>query len=127
MFYLHPGRFAEAGLLSAEEMLRLRKWLLRRGYANPNGLYGNQFSRDPACRNHIWYTTWSELQWFRAWRRVGRNDLAAQTCDACLNYALTDELYVGERYHDANPWYYPWSPNASGAGRIVMMLLADGW
>ena len=58
-----------------------------------------------------------------AWRRVGRNDLAEQARDVCLKYALTDELYVGERYHDANVWFYPWSPNASGAGRIIMMLL----
>ena len=56
------------------------------------------------------------------WRREGRDDLAAQALDACLKYALTDELYVGERYNDANPWYYPWSPNASGSGRIIMML-----
>ena len=125
MFYLHPGRFAENGLLSADEMIRLRTWLLRRGYANANGLYANQIARTPECRDHIWYTTWSELQWFRAWHRVGRDDLAKQTLDACLKYALTDELYVGERYHDANPWYYPWSPNASGSGRITMMLLAD--
>ena len=123
MFYLHPGRFAENELLSADEMIRLRTWLLRRGYANENGLYANQIARTPECRDHIWYTTWSELQWFRAWRRVGRDDLAKQTLDACLKYALTDELYVGERYHDANPWYYPWSPNASGSGRITMMLL----
>ena len=124
MFYLHPGRFAENGLLSADEMTRLRTWLLRRGYANANGLYANQLSHDMERRDHIWYTTWTELQWFRAWHRVGRDDLAAQTRDACLKYALTDELYVGERYHDANPWYYPWSPNASGSGRLVMMLLA---
>ena len=104
-------------------MLRLRTWLLRRGYANINGLYANQLSRDMTRRDHIWYTTWSELQWFRAWMREGRGDLAAQTLDACLKYALTDEFYVGERYHDATPWYYPWSPNASGAGRLVMMLL----
>ena len=124
MFYLHPGRFAENGLLTTDEMMRLRTWLMRRGYANENGLYANnQLSRNPERRNHIWYTTWTELQWFRAWQRVGRNDLAEKTLDACLKYALTDELYVGERYHDANPWYYPWSPNASGSGRITMMLL----
>jgi hypothetical protein len=29
---------------------------------------------------------------------------------------------VAERYHDANPWYYPWSPNASGMGRILQMI-----
>ena len=125
MFYLHPARFAENGLITADEMIRLRTWLMRRGYANANGLYANQISGSPECRDHIWYTTWTELQWFRAWHRVGRNDLAEQALEACLKYALTDELYVGERYHDANPWYYPWSPNASGSGRIVMMLLSN--
>ena len=125
MFYTHTGRFAENGLLSADEMMRLRTWLIRRGYANANGLYVNQIAKTPGCRDHIWYTTWTELQWFRAWHRVGRDDLAEQALEACLKYALTDELYVGERYHDANPWYYPWSPNASGSGRIVMMLYSS--
>lgn len=32
------------------------------------------------------------------------------------------EGLVGERYHDANPWYFPWNPNASGAGRMLQML-----
>ena len=125
MFYLHPGRFAESGMLSSDEMLRIRTWLLRRGYANANGLYAIQLSKDIKCRDHIWYTTWTELQWFRAWRRAGRDDLANRTLDACLRYALTDELYVGERYHDANPWYYPWSPNASGSGRLVTMIVEN--
>ena len=96
-----------------------------RGYANKNGLYENQLSHDMDRRDHIWYTTWCELRWFRAWRRAGRLDLAAQALDVCLKFALTDELYVGERYHDANPWYYPWSPNASGSGRLTVMLLAE--
>ena len=123
MFYSHPGRFADSGLLSEEEMLRLRTWLLRHGRADERGLYQNQPSVEENGGVHVWYITWSELQWFRAWRRVGRYDLAAQARDACLRYALTDELYVGERYHDADPWYFPWSPNASGSGRIAMMLL----
>ena len=125
MFYSHPGRFADNGLLTPDEMLRLRTWMIRRGYANENGLYENQLSHDMDRRDHIWYTTWCERRWFRAWRRAGRDDLAAQALDVCLKYALTDELYVGERYNDANPWYYPWSPNASGSGRITMMLLAE--
>ena len=51
--------------------------------------------------------------------------LPEKALDACIKFALTDELYVGERYHDANPWYYPWSPNASGSGRLTLMLLAE--
>ncbi len=123
MFYSHPGRFADSGLLTEAEMLRLRTWLLRHGRADERGLYQNQPSVEENGGIHVWYVTWSELQWFRAWRRVGRHDLAAQARDACLRYALTDELYVGERYNDVDPWYFPWSPNASGSGRIAMMLL----
>ena len=120
---LQTSRFAASGLLTADELRRLWTWLVRRGYANANGLCSNNLSRDPACRNHIWYTTWGEHNWFIGWKRAGLDDLAARAVDVCLKYALTDELYVGERYHDANVWFYPWSPNASGSGRIVMMLL----
>lgn len=115
--------FVAMGFLSPDEMHRLWTWLVRHGYANANGLCSNNLSRDPACRHHVWYTTWGERNWFLGWKRAGRDDLAARAVDVCLRYALTDELYVGERYHDANVWFYPWSPNASGAGRIVMMLL----
>ena len=123
MSRLQTGGFVKGGFLTADEMRRLWVWLVRRGYAHANGLCSNHLSRDPACRHHIWYTTWGERNWFLGWKRVGRDDLAARSADVCLRYALTDELYVGERYHDANVWFYPWSPNASGAGRIIMMLL----
>ena len=122
-FMFHsPGALAELGFLSAGELTRLRRWLLRRGYAHERGLYHNVISRDARCREHVWYTTWSELEWMRAWMRAGRRDLARQALDASLLCAVTDEYYVGERYHDANPWFYPWSPNASGMGRILQML-----
>ena len=54
-------------------------------------------------------------------RRPG--DYFTEARDACLRFALTDEFYVGERHHDANPWCYPCSPNASGSGRMVMTIL----
>lgn len=50
------------------------------------------------------------------------DDLAKQALDATLRYSVSDEFIVGERYHDTQPWYFPWSPNASGSGRIVQML-----
>ena len=48
--------------------------------------------------------------------------MAEKALEACMLTAVTDEYYVGEHYHDANPWYYPWSPNASGMGRILQMI-----
>lgn len=121
-FYLHPAGFAESGLLTTDELLRLRKNILRRGFANENGLYMRHPSPVPEFNRHIWYTTWSEKQWMAAWMRAGKFDLARQALEATLKYSVSDEFIVGERYHDTNPWYFPWSPNASGSGRIVQML-----
>ena len=45
-------------------------------------------------------------------------DLPSQAGDA-----VSAEHLVNERYRDDDPWYSPWSPNASGSGRIVLMLL----
>ena len=121
-FYLHPAGFAESGLLTTDELLRLRTNILRRGFANDNGLYMRHPSPVPEFNRHGWYTTWSEKQWMAAWMRAGKYGLAEQALEATLKYSVSDEFIVGERYHDTNPWYFPWSPNASGSGRIVQML-----
>ena len=31
--------------------------------------------------------------------------------------------YMVERFHEDNPWFIPWSPNASANGRLITMLL----
>jgi len=121
-FYLHPAGFAESGMLSADELLRLRRNLLRRGFANENGLYMHHPSPVAELGGHIWYTTWCEMQWMAAWMRAGRLDLAEKALEATLRFSVSDEYVVGERYHDANPWYFPWCPNASGSARIIRML-----
>ena len=125
-FYLHPSAFADMGFLTADEMLRVRRWLVNHGFANDKGLYMRHPSSIKGLGRHIWYTTWCERQWATAWARVGREDLARQALDAMLKFAVTDEFVVGERYHDADPWYYPWSPNASGSARIVKALFDIG-
>ncbi len=38
-------------------------------------------------------------------------------------YAMTDEYYMFERYHQRCVWFAPWSPNASANGRFIIMLL----
>jgi hypothetical protein len=74
---------------------------------------------------HVWYTTSSEQHWYNCFKRIGRHDLAELVWNAVLKYSVTEEYYVGERYRDDNPWYFPWSPNASGSGRIILMMLDD--
>lgn len=125
-FYVHPGAFAFMGFLTEDEMLRVRRWLVNHDFANDRGLYMRHPSSIKGLGRHVWYTTWCERQWATAWARIGRGDLARQALEAMLTYSLTDEFIVGERYHDADPWYYPWSPNASGSGRIVQTLFDLG-
>lgn len=125
-FYLHPGAFAEGGYLNEDEMLRLRKWLVQEDIADACGLYQRHTSPNPELGHEVWYTTWSEYQFSRGWLRVGRRDLACQALDALLAYSVTAEGYVGERIHEKTPWFYPWSPNASGSARILKMLLDQG-
>jgi len=95
----------------------------REGIADPCGLYQRHTSPRPELGRDVWYTTWSEYQFACGWLQVGRKDLARKALDALLAYSVTDEGYVGERIHEKSPWFFPWSPNASGSGRILNMLL----
>lgn len=124
-FFLHPGEFAAEGYVRADELERCRKWLLEEGQACEEGLYGRHVSPKPELGDHVWYTTWAEYRWFTAWTKAGRRDRAQETLDALLKYSVTAEGLVGERIHDENKWFWPWSPNASGAARIVLMMLAQ--
>ena len=112
------------GYLDAADAMRIWACCLRTGQASANGLTG-KFSTandDPVMR-HYWYTTSQDLKWHRAFRMIGRNDLADVILEAALKFSMSRELYVGERYRDDEPWFLPWSPNCSGSGRIIQMLL----
>ena len=121
---MHPGNFALLGFFDQTELLRVRKGMVEYGIANDKGLYFHfPAPKKPELGEHVWYTTAQEYNWFYAWKKAGRDDLARQALEACLKWSVTDEYLVGERMHDANPWYFPWCPNASGSGRILQMLL----
>ena len=122
-FFMHPGEFVAEGYVRSEDLERCRNWLLAEGVASEEGLYVRHVSPRSELGAHIWYTTWSEYRWFQAWMKAGRADRARQALDALLRYSVTDEGIVGERIHDENRWFWPWSPNASGAARIALMLL----
>ena len=125
---LHHGKFAAAGLLSAAELLKVKTYLERRGQALPErGLYSwmpwtngwNWFI------THSWYTTMGEYHWFRALRAAGEDALAQRILDGFIRYAMTDQCYMTERFTDNSEWCVPWSPNASGNGRLLGILLAS--
>ena len=47
---------------------------------------------------------------------------AKEVLDAQLRYAMTEEYYFCERIDANDPYYVPWSPNASATGRTLIML-----
>ena len=112
------------GYLDAKDVLRVWKWCIRNGQTSDKGLTGKYTtaSDDPVML-HYWYTTSQDCLWHRAFRRIGNHDQADIILAATLKFAMSRELYVGERYRDDEPWFLPWSPNCSGSGRIVQMLL----
>jgi hypothetical protein len=115
----------QCGHVPESDVMKVYNWHIRNGNASPKGLCAIQPPKKNLDYRHIWYTTSSEQHWYWCFRRIGRDDLAKRVFDAIMKYSITDEYYVGERYDDTNPWYYPWSPNASGSGRIIRMLLDD--
>lgn len=74
---------------------------------------------------HSWYTTMSEIYWFRAFRSAGEDALAQRILDGFVRYAMTDQCYMTERFTDNSEWCVPWSPNASGNGRLLSVHLAS--
>ncbi|MBR2983444.1 MAG: hypothetical protein IKC80_09505 [Kiritimatiellae bacterium] len=115
----------ECGYVPQSDVMKVYNWHLRSGKASPKGLCANHPSKKNLKDKHIWYTTNAEQHWYWCFRHIGRDDLADLVFDATVKYSVSDEYYVGERYRDDNPWYFPWSPNASGSGRIIRMLLND--
>lgn len=73
----------------------------------------------------MWYTTLEEYYWFAVFQRLGRTDACRQIIESILQYSTTKDGYMVERYHERDPYFCPWSPNASGNGRLLLMLLAS--
>ena len=115
----------ECGYVPQSDVMKVYNWCLRSGKASPKGLCANNPPKKNLSDRHIWYTTNAEQHFYWCFRHIGRDDLADLVLDATVKYSVSDEYYVGERYRDDNPWYFPWSPNASGSGRIIRMLLND--
>ena len=71
----------------------------------------------------VWYVSVHETIWFGYYMRRGMRDKAKEIIDANSRYAMTEEYYMIERYHEDDPYFCPWSPNASANGRTINMLL----
>ncbi len=69
-----------------------------------------------------WYLSLQDEDLYFYFRRSGENDTAKKILDAQLDYGMTPEYYMSERYDDSNPYYTPWCPNGSAAGRTIALL-----
>ena len=114
------GRFPALGIVQDHYVDAVMNFLKADGiYCR--GLYGHM--PYPDGNMHIWYTTNPEYYWFLTWMRLGRREDASEILESMFRYSMTDEYYMVERYADNDPYYGPWSPNASGNGRMIIMLL----
>ena len=71
----------------------------------------------------VWYVCCHEYHWFEYFLRNGRRDRCEKLLRGVYDYAMTDEYYMCERYKETDPYFLPWSPNASANGRTINMLL----
>ena len=99
------------------------------------GLYNKMPDKDPSIPGNllsvvddaghsvIWYVCAQEYGWFKNFLEHGELDRCREIIKDSIRFAMSDEYYMLERYHESNPWYAPWSPNASCNGRMINMLL----
>jgi len=101
--------FREIGFLDDEHGVSGR---MTNDACGADGLYGN-----------VYYTCVSEILWIQAWMERGELDKAAKYAEGILKYHVTPEYITSERYCSVDPWFTPWQPNASGAGRLCQFLM----
>ena len=116
----------------AEDVERVINYYTRRGFMK-GGLYDRMPDKsisgstvenlDENGKCIVWYMTVHEYFWFLYFMRHGMRDRAKEIIDDAISYAMTDEYYMLERYKETDPYFVPWSPNASANGRLLNMLL----
>lgn len=135
-YSFHPSIDVLIDVLNPEVEIveKICNYYLKRGRSR-GGLYARMPVRDQSLggevktnltleeNEFIWYVCAGELKWFKYWLRNGRLDKCQEILKDNLFFAMSDEYYMHERYHQKNVWYAPWSPNASCSGRMISMLL----
>ena len=119
---LYQGRFVYCGIVDNEkDMLRVYKYMIEAGITREGlGLYGHMPYKDG--NNNIWYLSFPDIYWFEIWMQYGYKEKAKEIIEAQLRYAMSEEYYFAERIDAKDPYYVPWSPNASATGRTLIML-----
>ncbi len=128
-----PAIISDIASISSEDMekvltFKIRRGLIEKGFydkmADKNDTHSIKYNLDKNGKCVVWYVCHYELYWFEYFMKIKRYDKAKEIVMATLNYAMTDEYYMLERYNEQDPWFSPWSPNASANGRIILMLTA---
>lgn len=110
-----------AGVIdNVEDLKRLRKWAIKANRYN-EGLTGRMIS---GSSRHCWYLSFPDLRWFQAWEKFGEIDRMKEIYEDQLRWGVTDEYYMVERFDETDPYFLPWSPNASAMARVIIMMLS---
>lgn len=120
---LYHGRFILCGVIEgARDIERVYRFLVKNDITREGlGLYGHMRYADG--NPNIWYVSFPDYYWFEIWMRLCDRERARQIVQAQLDYAMTAEYCLVERIDTADPYFAPWSPNASATGRTILMLL----
>ncbi len=119
---LYQGRFVYCGVIDNEaDTVRVYNQMVETGVTIEGlGLYGHIPYRNG--NNNVWYLSFPDYYWFEIWMQYGKLEKAKEILDAQFRYAMTAEYYFAERMDTSDPYYVPWSPNASATGRALIML-----
>lgn len=101
---------------------KIINYYTRRGFMH-GGLYNKMPHHVRPEREFIWYVCGQEYGWFKCMLHHGDLDRARELVNDNIYYAMSEDYYMLERYHQKSVWYAPWSPNASCNGRVITMLL----
>ena len=128
------GFFMDALNMPKSDYDRIINYYTRRGIFK-GGLYNKMPEKDPNIPGvliseiaavgygYIWYVCAQEYGWFKCMLGQGDVERCQKIVADARRFAMSDEYYMIERYHQRDPWYAPWSPNASCNGRFINMLL----
>lgn len=133
LFARHIWEFMRACDISEEDCERVLKYYKKRGLIN-GGLYNkmpNNLGRigsqkhaiDAVGNSVVWYVATAEYGYFKYFHRHGMNERCEEMISDLIKYAMTDEYYMIERFNQDEPYFIPWSPNASANGRLITMIL----
>lgn len=115
---LTHGEFIGSGAVEKEEDIRkIYRWLQRTGRCD-GGLYG----RMQMPKRTVWYVSAPDYRWFRVWKALGEREKMEEILQEQFRFAMTEEYYMIERYDENQPYFVPWSPNASAMGRTILMM-----